>query len=327
MTSPNGAVDGRWPLLAKAFCDQTILVVGDVMVDHTAAGQARRLSPEAPVPVLTVEEERHNLGGAANVARNLAALGGQVRLAGVVGADEAGQRLRDLCRAASIDASAIVTAQERGTTVKTRFIAGTQQVLRVDSETVAPLAPATERALIDRLGGPIDAVIISDYAKGVVSDGVIGAAVRLARRCGAPCVVDPKGSRFERYLGCTVITPNADEAAAASGLPVRSDEESEAAGRALLQMVGCQAVVVTRGRHGLSLVTGEQAWHLPARAREVFDVAGAGDTLVAAFTLALASGASLLEAVGLANAAAGLAVQARGVAVTSQEELGRTLAA
>jgi len=325
---PNEAIDGHWPALASAFAEQRILVVGDLMVDRTVTGHARRLSPEAPVPVLSAEDESYSLGGAANVAHNLASLGARVRLAGVVGPDDEGWRFLDLCRAASIETSAVLVCEGRSTTVKTRFVAHAQQVLRVDSETAAPLAPAEERDLVARLAGErVDAVIVSDYAKGVVTGGVIAGAIELARRREAPCVVDPKGARFARYAGCTVITPNADEAEAASGLPARTDAESEVAARTLLEAVGCEAVVITRGGLGLSLVTPQEAWHLPAQARDVFDVAGAGDTLVAAFTLALAAGAALPGAVALANAAAGLVVQARGVAVVTPEELGPALAA
>lgn len=327
MANNRVAIDGRWPWLADAFERQTILVVGDMMLDHTAIGSAHRLSPEAPVPVLIVEEERYGPGGAANVAHNLRALGARVRLAGAVGADGEGERLLDICRSAGVDTAAIVTDPDRRTTVKTRFATATQQVLRVDSESARPLAPQIERALAASLeGGRTDAVILSDYAKGVVTDLVIAAALGEAQRAGAPSVADPKGRGFERYAGCTVITPNAEEASAATGLAVRTDEESEAAARALLRAVRCQAVALTRGRHGVSLVTPQGTWHLPARARDVFDVAGAGDTLVATLTLALASGASLLEGVSLANEAAGLVVQERGVAAVSREALERALA-
>ena len=326
MTDHDPAANGNWPLLAKRFAQRRVLIVGDVMVDHTAAGHARRLSPEAPVPVLTVDEERYGLGGAANVACNLASFGASVLIAGVIGGDEAGGRLLALCHDRSIATDAIVTTRERRTTRKTRFVAGTQQVLRVDSETAAPLHAAEEQRLIERLGSErVDAVIISDYAKGVVTAAVIAAAVDAARRYSAPCVVDPKGPRFERYAGCSVITPNADEASAAAGIDVDCDAASEAAGRALLQAAACEAVVVTRGRQGVSLVTAGGAWHLPAHAHDVFDVAGAGDTFVAVFTLALASEASLLTAVRLANVAAGIVVQTSGVGAVTAESLHRAL--
>ncbi|MEX1254284.1 MAG: PfkB family carbohydrate kinase [Dehalococcoidia bacterium] len=322
-------VDGQWPSLAKAFGRRTVLVVGDVMLDHTASGRAPRLSPEAPVPVLIVDEESYGLGGAANVARNLVSLGARARVVGVAGADEAGERLLGLCRAESIDERAVLIAKDRPTTEKTRFIAHAQQVLRVDSETAQPLTSDEERWLIERIAAsaPIDAVIVSDYAKGVVTGGVIAAAVDVARRSGAPCIVDPKGVRFERYAGCTLITPNAEEAMAATHLPLRDDAAAEAIGRALLGAVGCEAVVITRGQDGVSLVTNQQAWHLPAQAQDVFDVAGAGDTLVAALTLACACAAPLPAAVALANSAAGLVVRARGVVTTTRDELGRALAA
>lgn len=327
MDDHGASINGRWPLLAEQFEQRSILVVGDVMLDHTAAGHARRLSPEAPVPVLMVDHEWYGLGGAANVAGNLASLGARVQMAGIVGADEDGARLRTLCDGLSIATDAIIASSERTTTRKTRFLAGTQQVLRLDSEMVAPLSAAEERDLIRGFqGARIDAVVISDYAKGVVTDAVIGAALDLARRSGVPSVVDPKGLRFERYAGCTAITPNADEASVAAGLDVNSDTAGEAAGRALLHSVGCEAVVVTRGLHGVSLVTADEAWHLPAHAHDVFDVAGAGDTLVAVFTLAVVSGVSLLTAVHLANVAAGLVVQASGVAAVTRDDLGHALA-
>ena len=322
MAEPFCAIIGHWPSLARAFGDQSILVVGDIMVDHTGAGHARRLSPEAPVPVLALEEEWYGLGGAANVARNLSSLGARVRLAGVIGPDDDGERLLALCCEAGIDVDGVVKAPNRRTTRKTRFVSQTQHVLRVDVETPSPLSAAEERDLLSRLDGePVDAVILSDYAKGVATAGVIEAALDVARRLNVPSVVDPKGLRFERYAGCSVLTPNADEAAAATGRAVNGDSEGEAAGRDLLAAVGCEAVVVTHGRHGVNVVTPASSWHLPAHAKEVFDVAGAGDTLVAALTLGLAARASMPTSVALANVAAGLVVQSRGVAVTTRREL------
>lgn len=326
MTDTVGGIDGRWPALAQAIERRRILVVGDVMLDHTVAGRAHRLSPEAPVPVLMAEEDRYGLGGAANVARNLSSLGARVLLAGVVGPDEDGSRLLALCQAASIDTEAVLDVRGRMTTVKTRFVTEKQQVLRVDSEVAEPLAPREERELIARMGtGRVDAVIISDYAKGVVTERVVDAALLRAAVYEAPSVVDPKGVRFERYAGCTIITPNATEAAVATGCRVDDDEDSEMAARSLLDTVGCRAVVITRGSRGVSLVTPTCARHLPAHTQEVFDVAGAGDTLVATLTLALACGSSLLEAVDLANTAAAVVVQARGVAAITADELGRAL--
>ncbi|MDZ4277592.1 MAG: PfkB family carbohydrate kinase, partial [Dehalococcoidia bacterium] len=281
---------------------------------------------EAPVPVLLVDEEEDGLGGAANVAHNLAALGARVHLAGVVGADESGRRLLAFAGAASITTRAVLTARGRRTTVKSRYVAQGQQILRADREASELLAQAEQDTLIARLEAMRpDAVVISDYAKGVVIGRVAEAVVRMAERWRVPLVVDPKGLDFTRYAGCTVITPNADEASAACGQPVTNDVEAETAGRLLLDAVRAQAVVITRGREGVSLVTGGAVSHLPAHARDVFDVAGAGDTLVAALALALACGATFLQAASLANVAAGLAVQARGVAVVTQQELERAL--
>jgi D-beta-D-heptose 7-phosphate kinase/D-beta-D-heptose 1-phosphate adenosyltransferase len=325
MANANGKGNGRLTPDARA---PHVLVVGDVMLDHTLVGQARRLSPEAPVPVLTIDEELYGLGGAANVAHNLAALGASVRLAGVVGMDEAGRRLRDLCAAAGIDASALFIDAGRRTTVKRRFVAGTQQLLRVDHETAQQLAGESERRICERLAdGAADAVIISDYAKRAVTPAIIAAAIRSARRQGAPCVVDPKGTDFARYRGCTAITPNADEAAAATGRDVRDDVSAALAGQAIRTAVGCEAVMITRGRHGVTAVTATDVWHLPAHAHAVFDVTGAGDTFAAALTLGMAGGRPLLEAVHSANVAAGMAVQRRGAAVVTREQLSRELAA
>lgn len=321
------AVNGHSPRQAKVFRECIILVVGDLMLDHTVDGRATRLSPEAPVPVLTIEEEHYGLGGAANVARNLRTLDARVLLVGVAGRDRYGARLSVLLGEAGIDAKAVLVT-ERPTTVKTRFIVNTQQLLRVDSERAESLAAAEEAELTKLLNDTYaDAVVVSDYAKGVVTDGVLREVHRLARQWDAPVVVDPKGSDFSRFAGCTAITPNAAEAAAATGMPVRDHAEAESAGRILLGKTGARAVLITRGRQGLTLVTADCARHMPAHAVEVFDVAGAGDTLVAAFTHALARNTSLHEAAAIANVAAGLAVQARGVATVTADQLRGALSA
>lgn len=328
MTRQYEAINGSWTHIRDRFCDQAVLVIGDLMLDHTWSGQARRLSPEAPVPVLTLADESYGLGGAANVARNLASLGATVRLAGVVGDDEDGERLLELCESASIDVAAAIRVPNRRTTRKTRFVTDQQQLLRADVETSEPLHETEEQALIAGVNGyPVDAVVLSDYAKGVVTQSVIDAAVERASRAGVPCVVDPKGVRFDRYAGCTVITPNAAEAEAATGLPVRDAAEGFAASRELLETTQAEAVAVTHGRHGVYVVTAQDSWHLPAHAEDVFDVAGAGDTLVAVMTLSLAAGTPLPAAVAVANVAAGLVVQSRGVATTTREELTQALAA
>lgn len=320
MTTPL-TVNGHSTTQISARRPGAVLVVGDLMLDHTVQGRAARLSPEAPVPVLAVEEERYNLGGAANVARNLVALGARALLAGVVGRDRYGARTCVLLNDAGIDASAVLVT-ERPTTVKTRFVASTQQLLRVDREEVAPLPAAEEAELIERLGHiRADAVIVSDYAKGVATDGLLRAVFRRAREWAAPIVVDPKAQDFARFAGCTAITPNAAEAAAATGLPVQDDATSEAAGRVLLAQTGAQAALITRGPQGLTLVTADCVQHLPTHAVEVFDVAGAGDTLVAAFTAQLTRGASLEEAARVANVAASLAVRARGVTAVTADQL------
>jgi D-beta-D-heptose 7-phosphate kinase/D-beta-D-heptose 1-phosphate adenosyltransferase len=315
--------EGRWHDLLARFDEKRILVVGDVMLDHTATGQARRISPEAPVPVLSIEREVYQLGGAGNVARNVAALGAGVCLAGVVGGDGAGERVRARCREQAIEDGGLLTVAGRPTSTKTRFVAGTQQVLRIDNESDEALPADAEAQLVAGVErcAEIDAIIVSDYAKGVVSDALIAAATAAARRLDVPCVVDPKGARFARYAGCSAITPNAEEAAAAASRPARTEAECHAVAQLLADMVGCEAVVITRGRLGVSVATSGAIWHLPSRARDVFDVTGAGDTLVATLTLAAASGLRWLEAVGLGNIAAGLVVQERGAAVTTRQAL------
>jgi D-beta-D-heptose 7-phosphate kinase/D-beta-D-heptose 1-phosphate adenosyltransferase len=302
-----------------------IACVGDVMVDRYVHGEVARVSPEAPIPVLAATHETAMLGGAGNVARNLASLGGAATLAGVVGDDAAGREALGLLAAETAVEGHLVTRAKRRTTVKTRFVASGQQLLRLDSEDAAPLASEAEASLAAAARHACDeakAILISDYAKGAVSPGVIRACLDAAKAAGAPVVVDPKGRNFEKYGAVEVIKPNASELAAAVDMPAETDAEVEAALAAALDGCKAKAIVVTRAGRGMSIaVRGEAVRHLRARPREVFDVSGAGDTALAALGLALGAGAALDEAVAFAIAASGVAVERAGAAAVTPDEL------
>jgi D-beta-D-heptose 7-phosphate kinase/D-beta-D-heptose 1-phosphate adenosyltransferase len=306
-----------------------VLVVGDVMLDRYVYGTVERISPEAPIPVLAIERELAMPGGAGNVARNLAALGAKVSFAAAIGRDTAGGELERLLADERAIEPLLVVEAGRRTTVKTRFVGASQQLLRADSESRGALSETGRRNLMLRLDGAVetcDVLVLSDYGKGILEPDLVAELVARARRAGKPCVVDPKGRDWERYRGALVVTPNRHELAEASGLPVRGDEEIEAAARRMAERCGIGAVLATRGAEGMTLVpaSGEPV-HLPARALEVFDVSGAGDTVVATLAAALAVGAALPEAMALANAAAGVVVGKLGTATCSLAELGQAL--
>ena len=299
----------------------TVLVVGDVMLDRYVRGEVRRISPEAPIPVFSARERRAVAGGAANVAVNLAALGLLVRLVGVIGDDGGGGDLRAVLGAL---ADGLVTVT-RPTTVKTRFVAGTQQMLRLDEEDASALDAAEEDAVLAAVTAALPgaaAVILSDYAKGVLTDRVLAGVIAAARMAGIPVVADPKRERFGAYRGVAVLTPNESEVTRATGIAAAGDAGAVAAAEAARAQADAGAVLLTRAARGLTLVQkGAPPLHLPTRAREVADVSGAGDTLVAAFTAALAGGADLAGAAALGNVAAGVVVGKPGTATVSRAEL------
>jgi len=295
-----------------------ILVVGDVMLDRYWFGEVTRISPEAPVPVVKIERTEERPGGAANVARNCAALGARVSLLSVVGADEAGQSLSRLLAAEGIDISLHEDA-ELSTTIKLRVVGRQQQLLRIDFEQ----APAHEvlRAKLteyERQLPDCDAVILSDYGKGGLAH--IGEMIRLARAAGKPVLVDPKGEDYARYAGATLLTPNRAELRQVVGRWSSEDDLKARAGR-LLRELGLEALLVTRSEEGMTLFRDGEALHEPAQAREVYDVSGAGDTVIAAFAVMLASGAGMPAAMCLANRAAGIVVGKLGTAVVHLDEL------
>ncbi len=307
------------------FSGVTVLCVGDVMLDRFIEGEVERISPEAPVPVIRVRRSRVTLGGAGNVAANIAALGGRAVLVGVIGDDEAGRALCAEIAAHPGIVPALVESGSRPTITKTRFVASRQQIVRTDEESSLALQPEEAAALIAAIEGAIDAaraVVLSDYGKGVLSPAVIAAAMAGARARGVSVFVDPKSDDFSRYRGASGITPNLKELAVAARMPVGDEAEVVAAARHVMEAAGGAAILVTRSEKGMVLVEPAGAVHsVPAHAREVFDVSGAGDTVIA--TLALAEGAGLLlpRAMRIANAAAAVVVSKVGTATVSIEEL------
>jgi D-beta-D-heptose 7-phosphate kinase/D-beta-D-heptose 1-phosphate adenosyltransferase len=302
-----------------------VACVGDLMVDRFVYGEVTRVSPEAPIPVLARTRDLVMLGAAGNVARNVAALGGSVALAGVVGGDpEAGEALRLVGEELGVEGY-LVTDPERPTTLKTRFISGGQQLLRVDMETSRPVSGAVEQRLIRTVHDLVQGcgvILLSDYGKGVVTDAVIAACREAAAAAGAKLVVDSKARSFGRYGAVDLIKPNASELANATDLPTSSDAEVEAALVRALELWETKAILVTRAGKGMSLaVRGRPVRHFPTQPREVFDVSGAGDTTLAALGLALAADAPIEDAIAFAQLAAGVAVSKVGTATVSPEEL------
>ncbi len=302
-----------------------VAVVGDLMLDRYVYGEAERISPEAPVPVLRVREETEMLGGAGNVLRNLAALGAKASCLAAVGDDGDGERVADLLARESGVSPHIIVAGGRTTIRKTRFVAGGHQLLRVDREQAEPLPDAAERAVISRLDASLagaKAVVLSDYGKGLLSAAVIAAVPAAARRPQVPVPANPKGPAFGKYRGAALVTPNRKELHEATDLPSGSDAEVAAAVRAVHERSGIAAVLATRGAQGMTLLDAAGAiHHIAAEAREVFDVSGAGDTVIATVAAGLAAGLPLLDAVRIANCAAGIVVGKAGTAVAYPQEI------
>lgn len=302
----------------ERFQQARLLVVGDVMLDRYVYGAVERMSPEAPVPVLRIERERSMAGGAANVARNVSALGGRAMLIGLVGEDDAGAALkRAIAEDAGIEAL-LVTDPTRPTTVKTRYVAAGQQLLRADEEVARAADAERERALlsqVERALAKADFVVVSDYAKGTLTDAVLRGVVERAHAVGKGVIADPKNRSFGRYRGVDLLTPNRHEAAQATGLSCGSDAEATAAAERIMAEAGIPAVLITRGEQGMTLAHKDGApVHLAADAREVFDVSGAGDTVLATLGLGLAAGLPMEDAAALANLAAGIVVGKAGTA-------------
>lgn len=311
-------------MLIDDFANRKLLVVGDVMLDHFVGGTVERVSPEAPALILRVDEERIMLGGAGNVASNVASLGGTAVLVGVTGEDPAGAQLSALVREhGDRIVDALVRSDLRRTTEKTRYIAGDRHLLRADRESIG-LTDDLERRVIDTMIGQIescDVVLVSDYAKGVVSTRVVEAAVREAHSRGIPVIADPKRRSFLLYAGADVLTPNANELEFATGEPCHDSDSCARAAQQVIELTHA-SVLLTRSEHGVAVYQpNAEPWSEPALATVVRDVSGAGDTILAVSALALAAGATLVEAAHVANVAAAVAVGKSGTALVTRDEL------
>jgi rfaE bifunctional protein kinase chain/domain len=310
-------------LLARAR-GRSVLILGDLMLDHFVMGRVDRISPEAPVPVVQFDHESFRLGGAANVAGNVAALGGTVEIAGIVGNDAEGTRLMEDLRRAGIGTAAVIADTGRCTTRKLRVVTTkNQQVARVDYECDAAVTGEVEATLIKKIRDAAvraDVVLISDYQKGAVTAATAQAAIQAARARKVPSLVDPKVPHIDSYAGASLITPNHHEAEAVTLMRIRTAADARTAAQAFRDRARSESVLITRGEHGMWLLGPDGEFDLPAEAREVSDVTGAGDTVIAVMALGLAAGGSLRDAARLANRAAGLAVARFGpVAITAEE--------
>ncbi len=329
----NTLTQQRARLIADAFTSKRIVVLGDMMLDEFIWGRVRRISPEAPVPVVEVDRQTLALGGAGNVVSNLIALGAAATPIGVLGDELDADRLRAAFAELGVGTGRLVVDTARPTTVKTRIIAHNQQVVRADRESRGPIAAEIEARVIDSFCDEIDAadaVVVSDYGKGLLTPDLLARTLTKARERGLIVCLDPKMRNFVHYQPVTVITPNNQEAAEASGIPIEDERSLTEAGRKLLGSIDARAVLITRGEEGMALFSGggsdgARVTHIPTVAREVYDVTGAGDTVIATLALALASGASMEEAAVLANHGAGVVVGKVGTAAVTREELLATL--
>jgi D-beta-D-heptose 7-phosphate kinase/D-beta-D-heptose 1-phosphate adenosyltransferase len=313
--------------ILKAFTRKKILVIGDLILDRYIWGKVDRISPEAPVPIVEVTKEDFLLGGASNVANNIIALGGSATIVGVIGNDRAGDVLTNLLDKLGIRYQGVVRCS-RNTIVKTRVIAHNQQVVRFDKEDKDRLDGKISQRIFEYIQEAIptyDAVIISDYKKGVVSAELIKEVLKNAKPSHIFVSVDPKVGHFKFYKGVSLITPNLAEASLASGIEIKDEKSLINAGKTLLKALSCDAVLITRGEQGMSLFEKEKVTHIPTVTKDVYDVTGAGDTVIAAFTLAHATGASLKDAAVIANHAAGIVVGKVGTAVATPDLLRKSL--
>jgi D-glycero-beta-D-manno-heptose-7-phosphate kinase len=322
---PSALAASRARELVARFPAASVLIVGDVMLDQFVIGSVSRISPEAPVPVVEHDHDEYRIGGAGNVAANVRALGSGVELVGLIGEDRSAELLRQELTRRQIGCNGLVADPSRPTTTKQRIVTTrNQQVARVDYEDDTEAAGALEARIITQAVAQLDhvnIVIVSDYLKGVVTHGLVSALVENARARRVPVLVDPKIPHLAYYAGTTLVTPNHHEAEMATHLRIRTDDDARRAGHVFVERAQCNGVLITRGEHGMSLVDPSGEAHYPAVAREVADVTGAGDTVIATLALAVAAGASLAEAAQLANQAAGIVVRRFGPATVTPEEL------
>ncbi len=307
------------------FSNVKVLVAGDLILDEFVWGEVSRISPEAPVPVVWVKSESFMPGGAANVANNIASLGAKVYIAGVAGTDERAAILKESLKEKGINIDGIIADDSRPTTLKTRVVAHHQQVVRIDREKIDSISAGVSDKIIFYIKGiidEIDAIIIEDYGKGVISARLLKEILTIAKKKKKIITVDPKEEHFSYYKGVTAITPNHHEAAQAVGMKAKDSQSILKIGKALLKKLNCEGVLVTLGENGMQLFQKNGAiTHIPTVAQEVFDVSGAGDTVISAFTLALALGLDMKDAAYVSNIAAGIVVGKVGIAVITQKEL------
>lgn len=311
--------------VVERFESARILAIGDVMLDRFILGTVSRISPEAPVPVVDLTSETFKPGGAANAINNIRALGGEVIAVGIIGDDVSGKKLIDLLKQSGINTEGIIVIQNRPTIVKTRIIAGQQQIVRIDREKRDCLDNEWVQKILGFVNtkiDDIDAILISDYDKGVITNKLLEDIIPLAKKYNKPVIVDPKVEHFLDYKGVTIVTPNIKEASAATGISPINETSIRNMGQWLLTQLECDTVLITRGKNGMSLFEKDgDVTHIPTVAREVFDVTGAGDTVTGVVALCLAVGAVMADAAIIANTAAGIVVGKLGTATATKEEL------
>jgi rfaE bifunctional protein kinase chain/domain len=324
-----GEMESIWKQILSAMPGKRVLTLGDVMLDEYILGEVKRISPEAPVPVVEIRSQTWVPGGAGNVAANVASLGGRALLASALGQDHQADRLHEALERKGVEREGLFADAQRRTTTKTRIIAHQQQIARVDAEQATALAAGLEQELlgwVEQQMERVDACILSDYAKGVVSPRVANHFIGLARRAGKVVVVDPKGTNYAKYRGATVVKPNLHEAERAVKTEIHGETALEAAGRQLLDTLEGSSLLITRGPQGMLLLQpGANPVYISSAARAIYDVTGAGDTVVSTLALALAAGASLEQAARLANGAAGVAVAKVGTTAVTLDELAEAM--
>jgi D-beta-D-heptose 7-phosphate kinase/D-beta-D-heptose 1-phosphate adenosyltransferase len=313
----------------KSFKKIRALVLGDLMIDEYLWGEVDRISPEAPVPIVSVKRESYTLGGAGNVINNLVAMGASVSVVGTAGTGEAGRLMLDKFKELKVDTGGILDEPDRPTTKKTRVIASNQQVLRIDKETRKEISPATLKRLlsfIKEVAPKVDLIIISDYDKGLVTRELVKQTVSIARSHNILTLADPKGLDFTKYNRVSLLTPNQKEAGLATGIDIRTEEDLVRAGNKILTIADLERLLITCGKEGMMLFERDkEPFKIESEARQVFDVSGAGDTVISTLGLALAAKADFKESAAIANAAAGIVVAKVGTATTTPEEVEKVL--
>jgi len=313
------------------FCNKKILVIGDVILDHYIWGNVERISPEAPVPVVSVIKETFRLGGAANVAANICSLRGKAVIASIIGDGEYGDRLSKMLIDVGVDISGIILDNKRSTTIKTRIIAHNQHVVRVDKEVDSDIDDSQKYNLITcikEIAQDSDAILISDYDKGIISKPLLDEVIRYGKIHETPVIIDPKMRNFWNCVGATAMTPNLKEASMAVNKSINNENDLIEVGKAIFNRLGLSSLLITKGENGMSLFLPDdssmnhiEVIHIPAVAKDVFDVTGAGDTVIAVYTLALASGADFVNSARISNYAAGIVVGEIGTACVKTQEL------